>query len=780
VTLAYETGEAVDDLRCVLADETVLDLQAKRACGADGQLTATVSQWAAQADRLRPGDRIGLATAEPKGGVRHLGPALRRRRRQIPGEFPPREETALAAVRERVPAGTAEQTVEQVLDAAIVMNVAASTTADEGFQSAANLLEGVVVAPGSGTKAMTALQRAFQEQAAAGTGSGLDDWLQIVADAGLEVFCDADGPAGPRRRAELDAVAAYRARRASRDGILAYSLLAVGLPPMTYGPLADSIRVSAGRPGRDSEDFLHVARRWPRMLLTGLPGMGKSTALEQMAARWAADASAPVPVCVPPGDIAQRRPRSDADVTLPVLIEAATVAVPGHERVALRRALEQAAACGDAVLLLDGLDECQERRGIVADGLAAVARTLPAATGIVLATRDSGLAAALKLGLPEARLIEPGCLEETLGCLLQHAAVSLQVPEADRDRWVGERKRRLDEIRVGQPELWRVPLLATLITLLLVSRPDAGTLPASRAYLLAEAVKDTVRRWELVRLPQPARYPDLRAGQLLDGYSEIAHAVTAGAGRCSAARAEWQVAGMLTSQWGKAPAEARELAREIRRFWDEQVGVFVASPVTGDIEARSRVFAETGDAMWADRQDPGTVREWITAALADEGRREPVVLAAALSVGVAGELISAAIHETAPAARSRALLWAGDAAADSAEPGGPSRGMLLEGLAQLARDTAGRPAPSAGARRDTPQRRSRAALPGWLYVLKIAALPLLADLRPGRDSVLAGLGLDDDEKVSRARRCESRRPRRAPARAGGSRPPAPGLAGPRR
>ena len=36
--------------------------------------------------------------------------------------------------------------------------------------------------------AMDALQHDFQEQAAAGTGSDLDEWLQILADAGIKVF----------------------------------------------------------------------------------------------------------------------------------------------------------------------------------------------------------------------------------------------------------------------------------------------------------------------------------------------------------------------------------------------------------------------------------------------------------------------------------------------------------------------------------------------------------------------------------------------------------------
>jgi hypothetical protein len=179
-----------------------------------------------------------------------------------PGAFPPGEEKALVAVRARLPAGTSAETAEWVLDAAIVMTVAASSPRDEGFRSVANLLDGSVVRVGSGSKAIAALQRAFQVQAAAGTGSGLDEWLQILTEAGLEVIPDADGKAGQRRRAELDAVAAHRARLASRDGVLEYSLLADDLPPMTYKPLGDSLRVWVPGQAPSGEHFLVTARRF--------------------------------------------------------------------------------------------------------------------------------------------------------------------------------------------------------------------------------------------------------------------------------------------------------------------------------------------------------------------------------------------------------------------------------------------------------------------------------------------------------------------------------------
>jgi hypothetical protein len=745
VALAFETGEAVDDIRCGLANETVLRLQAKRACGANEHLMATVSQWVRQVSDLQPGDMIGLATAEPEGPVKHLGPALDRRRRSVPGPFTPGEEKALTAVRARLPTGTSAQSAERVLDAAIVITVAVSSPRDEGFRSVANLLDGTVVPAGSGSKAIAALQRAFQEQAAAGTGSALDEWLQILAEAGLNVIPDADGAAGQRRRAELDAIAAHRERLASRDGILEYSLLAEDLPPMRYQPLADSLRIRV--PGRDriGERFLVTARRWPRMLLIGLPGMGKSTALEQAAACWAADPGAPVPVLVPLRDLARRHPRRSADITLPVLIEAATTNVPEHERVPLRRALEQAAVSGEAVLLFDGLDECRERRGVVADGLTEVAHGLPADAGIVLATRDSGLPAARKLNLTEAQLIEPSWLESALKHLLRHAATSRLVSAGKRDLWVRVRERQLEEIRRSHPDLWCVPLLATLLTLL-SARREPGTLPVTRAQLLAEAVRDTIDRWELARLSETPPDPQLSRNQLLDGYSEISHAVITGNGDCRPVRVQGQVAAMLADQWGLAPADARAQAQEIMWFWDDHVGVFVTSPASGEIEPRSRVFAEIGDAMWVVRQNAERRHEWISAALADNDRRELVVLAASLSSDVASELIEEAARTAEAERRSRALLWAADSAAEGAEPPPASLDLLITGLLQGARENAAS-LPHRVERGEKPGRYRRAARPGWAYVIRIAMLPLPGTLRPRRNSVLAELVLNDNEQA---------------------------------
>ncbi len=621
------------------------------------------------------------------------------------------------------------------------MTVTVSSSREEGFRSAANLLDGTIVAPGSGSSAVNALQSAFWKQAKEGTGSDLDDWLEVLAEAKLPVFADGEGRAGARRRAELDAVAAHRARLASRDGVLEYSLLADALPPMTYEPLAESLRASVPVRGGSDTPFLFLARRWPRMLLTGLPGMGKSTALAQAAARWAADPSAPVPLIVPLREIARRNPRSGAEVTLAVLIEAATAGVPEFEREALRRVLQQAVASGDAVLLLDGLDECRDRRAVVADGLATVIRDLPRDTGVVLTTRDSALPAAGRLNMPEARLAEPFDLASVLASLLRHAARRL--PAADRDGWIREREQQLDEVRNGHSDLFGIPLFAVLLTLLL-AQPERRTMPRGRAQLLTAAVRDTVRQWEVKRLAEDPVRPHASADQILDGFAAISHAYISRPGECNAGLVDRQVEAMLRERWGLWAGEARERAREVTWFWDEHVGVFTARAGGDEIQARSRVFTEIGEAMWAESCKTEDLQTWITSALEDDDHREQVILACGLSSDIADEVTGAARRTASPAARTRSLLWTADAAAEGAQLSMKALTFLMKELASTASQAG--TGDCAPAESSAPRRR-RGSRPGWQYVLRLAMLPLPGALRPQREQLVNTLTTGEYEQV---------------------------------
>lgn len=351
--------------------------------------------------------------------------------------------------------------------------------------------------------------------------------LTSSARPGIQVYRDPCGPAGPRRQAEFHAIEAYRQQLASRDGVLEYALLAADLPPMRHERLADSFQVevsTVGEPRVREGRLLDTARKWPRMLLSGLPGAGKSTALEQLAARWAGEKAAPVPVLVPLKDVARHEPRRGADVTLDRLVEAATVGAPADERAVLNCALTGALRQGDAALLLDGLDECRKYAGVVTDGLAEVFNELHPDTGVVLASRDSALPAAAKLRLPHARLSEPQWLPQVMRQLLRHVA-EYRVAEADRVAWIQERQAWIDGARRDDDDPWRVPLLASLMTLLAASR-EVDRLPTGRAQLLADAIQESVERWEVTRDPLPVGgwQPQLRPELLIDGYAEIAHA----------------------------------------------------------------------------------------------------------------------------------------------------------------------------------------------------------------------------------------------------------------
>ena len=210
------------------------------------------------------------------------------------------------------------------------------------------------------------------------------------------------------------------------------------------------------------------------------------------------------------------------------------------------------------------------------------------------------------------------------------------------------------------------------------------------------------------------------------------------------------VAAMLSSRWGLSPGEAVATAGDMLRFWDDHVGVFVFSPASGQVEARSRVFAEIGDAMWVIRQDGDTQGAWVRAALADEDRRDALILAVCLSQDVSGIL---AVEVLSPESDPAGALTLADAAAEGAALTAATTADLLGCLVR----TAAHPPDSASADycRDLPgEQPSRGTRTGreaqfpdraWPYVRRAAMLRLPASLRGDRRSLLAELKLTGDQ-----------------------------------
>jgi hypothetical protein len=597
---------------------------------------------------------------------------------------------------------------------------------------------------------MQALQRAFQEQAALGLGSGLDDWLRVLADAGLVVLSDPDGPIGARRRALLDAMAQYRARLAEQAGLLSLSALAEDLPPLQVEGLLEGLRVAYESPRRDrtQEDPVEeVAWRWRRMLLLGLPGAGKSTAMRELAARWAGDLCAPVPVLVPLRDLARRLARDGGSVTLVRLVQIALANAATPEGRLLMEELVARLERGESALLLDGLDECGGMRGRVAEGLAKVVGELPDATPLVVSSRDSAAGAASMLGLPPTRMIEPRSLGRTLDALLEHIAAH-RVPEANRERWLKERRRWLTAARHTDMAVREVPLLATLLTLLAagdIRRPA----PQRRAQLLAEVVRESVRRWEARRARElvDPMLRELRSELLMDAYAEIGHLLSSSAG-VGEGETRRVVSALLRSRWGLASAEADAVAGDVLRFWDEEVGIFV---VGGDetVQPRTGLFAEIGDAMWAAGSDSGA-EAWLDSALIDEQRRECVLLAAGLSPSIAETLAKRAI--STPLEDSwRLLPLAADAVSDGVSISESTLHRLINRLADAASNSPPSSADNAAGQGALDRvvatyaaRQRKRDGEGWPWALRLARLQLPPALRPAREEVIAQLPLDQE------------------------------------
>lgn len=764
IGLGFETDQPTDDINCILSDGSRLFVSAKRACGNDRHLKNTVEQWVAQAATLNDGDRLVLATAEPKGIVKDLGTALLRRRVGSP-TYPPKETEALRVL-EGLLSSEPEIVRERVLDAAYVLKIDATEAGRSEFDVAAALLEGMIVPRRDGAKSIRALSEAMHTEAGKAFASGVDDWVRVLLAADVEVFADGQGPAGAVARARQAALEAYRAQLGRYDGVVDLSLLADDLPPLIVQDMAENLRVSVPDIARSDEQALLVlARRWTRMLLVGLPGAGKTTALRQLAARWARDCRAPIPILVSLRPVCRRCEYPGA-VTLSVICEVATLDMESGQRADLAAALESACQEGRAVLLLDGLDECMNRRAVVTEGLRVMLESLPAETGVILATRSSGAPAAERLRLPTAQLETPRSLDDVLRQLLRHVA-AVRVAEPQRDAWAANRIQWLEDTRKAHRDIGAVPLLATLLALVAADSTDEQ-LPNDRATLLMTAVHNSVRRWERHRLGSTediAIWPS--DGQLLDGYAALGHLLSV-SGEVRAEDASACISAMLASRWDKAPGPAEELADRILWFWDEHVGVFIGTNA-GTVVPRSRVFTEIAAAMWAKRLPDEALTHWVTTSLSEADQRLALLLAAeveprvmallmadrdsaklevrtllaaeALRRGVvlASEQLESLLDRLASAA---AAAYSLDRATGSAIP--------ISTADKSERSDVEQSTPKAVTASNTTTATEHLALRdghGWTYTYELARLPLPRKLRHRRQALLDSLALSDEQRI---------------------------------
>ena len=755
-SLQFETSDAVDDIRCVMKDGSYTAFQAKRSCGNDHSLASTVRQWEQQANTLRNGDRIGLVVRNPRGPVRDLKAALHDRRSEFPGPETGAKRSAIQAVTSKFSSTIGQDSIDAVLRASHCVTCAAENPGDAQFDIAVSLLDGVVVATGLGEAAFKHLQRNFQGNAASGEGSGIPDWIAWLSDAGCAPRSDPYGTPGQQVAAEDLAIAKHRESWAKRENRLNFALLAQDLPTIEVPGLARTFRVSVPSNGSEEEkekSLLAVARRWDRFVLVGLPGSGKSTAINQLAANWSAQADAPIPLVVPLKEVSERI-NDPAHVTLSLILDIATLNFEPNLRGSLRKALERQIGAGNVALLLDGLDECRHLAGLVSLGLEEMLHEIDSSIPIIVSSRDNTIPAARKLGFKEVRLIEPSFLDSTMDKVLRVAAET-RVPIESRDTWLEAKRQSIEDAKDKNRDIWQVPLLATLLTLLTAST-ETDALPQSRAQILLEVVRDSVRKWEVSRLtidPPGTWNESLKPAHLIDGFATIGHAIS-GTDAVSTNQIDEALVLMLRSRWDLSTGEADAVAPQIRWFWDERVGVFVATNHGRKTEARSRQFVEIADAIWVMHQGQSVISSWVAESIRDPSMQETISLASGLSATVSTFLMDAALGDPDTAVRARGLLWLLESEIkDPTIPPDRLQELITATCAQY-RDAEKNyvPTEEVSARgiltvekieRNVNSRQLKVDGFGWVHLVCLAQVKMSSDFRALRDSEFASLGLTE-------------------------------------
>ena len=639
--ISLEASESVDDIVVEMVDGSTWYLQCKRSAGIDGALRSALAQWCQQ--DYRPGDRLGLVAREFRGDLRRIQEVVDQLNDEHGAPLNTGQLKTLATLKHELDVAGCANTDEIVHDALFVQ-CATESPVDSQQQLACALL-GQIVAADQTDLTFRALRSWMQESAANRRWTDMADWLAVVNDAGVEVVAEISGAPVAAAEAKRQAVHVYREVISRRRDLLSLSTLAPGLGDVHVDDLLKDWQVRF-----ESESIpvslVRVARRNARFVLTGLPGMGKSEALRQLAAYFASDAEAPVPILL---DLRESLPavHSGEAITLDSLLRQAADAVTGIEPVVTKTALWDLVFSGNAVVIVDGLDEARSKRGYVASQLAGILKDMPPTTGFILSTRPSAVDASNQLRLPTVDLESPKSLDRSLP-----AIVRALLPEStvDSEAWVEERVRRVRAASQRADDIWKVPLLATFATIRVANNESVATNPVE---LLNNVIDDSITSWENLKASHSDGLDaEMRSPMLTEGFETIGCLINTTA--VTVASAEAAVEKQL-EPWEFAKPLRALLAQQIVHFWDERVGVFVKNGE--ELIARSRQFAELADARRVACLPDTEKKAWIETALEDADLRQTVQFAVQNDDALRLCLLESASRDAPQTTRSRAVQW---------------------------------------------------------------------------------------------------------------------------
>ena len=740
--VALESPDPTDDIVLTFQGNSRAFVSVKRKLTYGKPFIDTVNGWVAQLDEnAGDSDLLILVCEEAAEWVRDLADALTRLRAGVSADSR-RHQDALKRLDAHVPADRRDEIHRR----ARIIELPRTATNNDGRTLLALMMDELVEG-NTGAAAVSAISESVHEWAGRALGFDPAKLVSAIAARDIVVRADENGPAAAKAAAARLAVAAYMNALAASNGRVDLTLLAEDLEAIVVERLLANVRVrvasTSNERGIDKEPWT-VLRRNRRMLLVGQPGSGKSVTMRELAGACATDPDAPTPVLVHLPNLLPRHP--DHAVTIEDLVILASKRGPkaGAQQVQqfLTRAIEQ----GDAILLLDGLDECRDRAAWMASQLRTLIASLPPTTAVVVATRASVEVPAAGTGLPRVDLIRPGDLDATIDAVLtQCSEVRVKDPE-QRRQWLRTRRNWLTDARDNQAGMLEVPQLALLVALIVGSTGDPRV-PKQRAELLHEAVKQSVKRWEHDRFSgslKGAWAHDLTPDMLLDGFVVLGRLIDGRDTAPSRTEALGALSDMLVDSdgWDLSGAKAREFADQVLAFWDTHVAVFVLDE-EGRLTSRSRVFTEIATAMWTKKCPAAGLREWAADAIRYYDSEGVVALALGLNPGLVELLL-----ELGQSMTEASLAVAAAVRSDSVEVTSDQLDSLVRQLAQHASDieSGAKELPKRLTRDDRPLSRMLASRhnggpAAWPLIEALCSLNLSETQRSQRDQTLARLSL---------------------------------------
>jgi hypothetical protein len=634
-TVAIETDEHADDVRVRLTSGCKAQVQAKLTLRGGKSLNGAVEQWsrAAQAGLEPERDRLVIVAAAISGPLQVLANVLDRLRTDEPGALTQGEQEQLDKIEALTPELTGPQR-DVMLRCAVITQLDV-VEEDSPAAAAARALLRQVVAATQTTSAWRVLVYQAGRVGRLRGGFSVEGWVRLLEQDGIAVLA---GPTPAREAAQTaQALDRYRQLLRRRGTYVDLRPLGNDVPPI---PLAKmDAEVHASEPGGDSRDKEPLAwslLRRRRILLTGLPGGGKSTAVAAAGAVLAEAAGTPVPVVVSLRDVTNR---DAANGFANRVLDAAVRDLPPPDRARVRAVLDAGLWTGETALLLDSLDETHGRRGHVVAEVAALCEQIHPAVPVLLSTRDVAYAPAHTLGWDDLRLGEPAQPKASVRAVL--AAIAAARDLAD-PVWVETRLAWVMHVVNADKAVGQTPLMPVLLAMLAADR-DNQLLPVSRAEILHSVVQDLVRRRERERdllREMTGLSLTATADAVLAAFCLEAGVIAQHDGKAPVSTIHGALAAALANEWGLAPGAAGSGATSIMHFWDE-AGIFVIDGSGTHVAPRVELFLDIGDAVLISRSSKAEVTAWVRERVAS-GRHEPVVLAAGLNADAAAALIDEA------------------------------------------------------------------------------------------------------------------------------------------